>query len=67
MEAIFIKCIMLSLGVLFIPIVAIICVSIISAICLSAAIYINVVITLIKDTAILSKHKGVTSIPNDIN
>lgn len=67
MEAIFVKCIMVLLGIVLIPIAAIIFISIISAICLSVAIYINVFLTLIKDTAILIKHRLAASIPNDIN
>ena len=60
MEAIIIKSIM---AILFTPVISIIFVSMVLAICLSLSIYIRVILTLLKDTYILFKHKKLKFIP----
>ena len=60
MEAIIIKSIM---AILFTPVISIIFVSMVLAICLSISIYIKVILTLLKDTYISFKHKKLKFIP----
>ena len=66
MEAMFVKFSISLLGILLVPFVGIIFISIVCAICLSAAIYINVLLTLTREVGVFGKNRRTTSIPNEI-